>query len=230
MGTNIPTPKRTKENKGRIDFSLDYHAHILPGCDHGSDGLKTSLAQVAMAWEAGIRTLCATSHFYPHRESADSFLARRQDAFARLQESLPEHSPKVLLGAEVLICDGMDRMEDLPRLCLAGTDELLLELPFYQWSRTIWDTIFQLSEREDIRIVIAHADRYRADDIEQLIREGIPLQLNAACMLHPLRRRRYLSWVDRDCVKYFGSDIHGTQIGYQQWNTCKKILTKRGSG
>lgn len=230
MGTNIPTLNPTKENKGRIDFSLDYHAHVLPGCDHGSDGLKTSLAQLALAQAAGIRTLCATSHFYPHRESMESFLARRQDAFACLRENLPERSPRVLLGAEVLICDGMDRMENLPRLCLEGTNELLLELPFYQWSRTIWDTIFQLSEREDVRIVIAHADRYRADDIEQLIREGIPLQLNAACMMHPLRRGRYFSWIDRGYVKYFGSDIHGTQTGYRQWEKCKKILTKRGSG
>ena len=36
-----------------IDLSLDYHAHILPGCDHGSDGLETSLKQVAMAASAG---------------------------------------------------------------------------------------------------------------------------------------------------------------------------------
>ena len=48
-----------------IDLTLDYHAHILPRCDHGSDGVETSLRQLAMAAEAGIRTVCATPHFYP---------------------------------------------------------------------------------------------------------------------------------------------------------------------
>ena len=28
-----------------IDLTLDYHAHILPRCDHGSDGVETSLRQ-----------------------------------------------------------------------------------------------------------------------------------------------------------------------------------------
>ena len=35
-----------------IDLTLDYHAHILPRCDHGSDGVETSLRQLAMAAEA----------------------------------------------------------------------------------------------------------------------------------------------------------------------------------
>ena len=60
-----------------IDLTLDYHAHILPRCDHGSDGVETSLRQLAMAAVAGIRTVCAPPHFYPHRENAAASLERR---------------------------------------------------------------------------------------------------------------------------------------------------------
>lgn len=66
-----------KRSNGTIDLSLDHHAHVLPGCDHGSDGLETSLRQLDMAAAVGIRTVCATPHFYPHRESVESFLRRR---------------------------------------------------------------------------------------------------------------------------------------------------------
>ena len=123
-----------------IDLTLDYHAHILPRCDHGSDGVETSLRQLAMAAEAGIRTVCATPHFYPHRENAAAFLERR----ARCAAALPRRPelPRILLGAEVLICDGMERLDDLPRLCLEGTNELLLEMPFYAWPSSLWDTLF----------------------------------------------------------------------------------------
>ena len=31
---------------------IDFHAHILPGADHGSDGLETSLRQLALAEES----------------------------------------------------------------------------------------------------------------------------------------------------------------------------------
>ena len=157
-----------------IDLTLDYHAHILPRCDHGSDGVETSLRQLAMAADVGIRTVCATPHFYPHRENAAAFLERR----ARCAAALPRRPelPRILLGAEVLICDGMERLDDLPRLCLEGTNELLLEMPFYAWPSSLWDTLFALCERRDIRIVLAHADRYPKENIERLIREGIPAQ------------------------------------------------------
>lgn len=195
-----------------IDLTLDYHAHILPRCDHGSDGVETSLRQLAMAADVGIRTVCATPHFYPHRENAAAFLERR----ARCAAALPRRPelPRILLGAEVLICDGMERLDDLPRLCLEGTNELLLEMPFYAWPSSLWDTLFALCERRDIRIVLAHADRYPKENIERLIREGIPLQLNAVCLTKPIKRRRYLEWIQNGYVKYLGSDIHMLGDGY----------------
>ena len=68
-----------------MDFTFDYHSHILPGCDHGSDGIKTSLKQIEMAKSVGIKTICATPHFYPHKESVESFLARRQRTYEALK-------------------------------------------------------------------------------------------------------------------------------------------------
>lgn len=210
-----------------IDLSLDYHAHVLPRCDHGSDGVETSLRQLAMAREAGIRTLCATSHFYPHKESADRFLARRQQSWEQLRSHLTGEEPQVELGAEVLICDGMERMEDLPRLCRAGTRELLLEMPFYPWPRSLRDTLYALLERQDVQIVLAHADRYPAEDIERLIREGVPLQLNAVCLTRLWSRGRYLRWIGQGAVRYLGSDLHMLGSGYREWKTCRRLLGRK---
>lgn len=210
-----------------IDFTLDYHSHILPRCDHGSDGVETSLKQVEMARKAGIKTICTTPHFYPHKESVESFLQRRESSFAELSAALNEDAPRVILGAEVLICDGMERLDGLERLCRQGTNELLLEMPFYSWPEQIWDTVYRLNERDDIQIVLAHADRYPAEDIERLIREEIPLQLNAECLMKPLRRRRYLSWIEKGYVKYLGSDIHMLGTNYRDWEKCRKIAEKK---
>lgn len=38
-----------KRTNSKIDLTLDYHAHVLPGCDHGSDSVETSRKQLAMA-------------------------------------------------------------------------------------------------------------------------------------------------------------------------------------
>lgn len=210
-----------------IDLTLDYHAHVLPGCDHGSDGLDTSLKQLQMASDVGIKSICATSHFYAHKESLESFLRRRNRTAQLLEQHRTPNLPTIQLGAEVLICDGMDRMEGLPLLCRGDTNELLLEMPFYQWPDSLWDTLYALLDRQDIQVVMAHADRYPPEDIEQLIQDGVPLQLNAECLTKPLHRKRYLKWIENGSVKYLGSDIHMLGDGYRQWEKCVKLLSKK---
>lgn len=209
-----------------MDITFDYHSHILPGCDHGSDGMETSLSQIKMAEHAGIKTICATPHFYPHKESVESFLSRRQRTYEALEANLPADAPEIVLGSEVLICDGMDKLGELDRLCRQETKELLLELPFYKWSESVWDTVEHLNDRDDIQIVIAHADRYPIEDVERLIGEGIPLQLNVECFKKLLRRKRYISWIEKGYAKYLGSDIHMLGSGYRDWEKYSKVLTK----
>lgn len=215
-----------KRTNSMIDLTLDYHAHILPGCDHGSDSVETSRKQLAMAAVAGVRTVCATPHFYPHKESIPSFLQRREASARLLRENLTADAPQLQLGAEVLICDGMERLDGLSRLCRGETNELLLEMPFYQWSESIWDTLYALCERCDIKIVLAHAERYPPEAIEQLIRDNVALQLNSECLTRPLHRKRYLTWIKNGSVKYLGSDIHMLGDGYRAWEKCVKLLSK----
>lgn len=73
MDTSMATRTLMKRTNSKIDLTLDYHAHVLPGCDHGSDSVETSRKQLAMAAAARVRTVCATPHFYPHKESIPSF-------------------------------------------------------------------------------------------------------------------------------------------------------------
>lgn len=215
-----------KRTNSKIDHTLDYHAHVLPGCDHGSDSVETSRKQLAMAAAARVRTVCATPHFYPHKESIPSFLQRREASARLLRENLTADAPQLQLGAEVLICDGMERLDGLPRLCRSETNELLLEMPFYQWPEAIWDTLYALCERRDIKIVLAHAERYPPEAIEQLIRDNVALQLNSECLTRPLHRKRYLTWIKNGSVKYLGSDIHMLGDGYRAWEKCVKLLGK----
>ena len=215
-----------KRTNSKIDLTLDYHAHVLPGCDHGSDSVETSRKQLAMAAAARVRTVCATPHFYPHKESIPSFLQRREASARLLRENLTADAPQLQLGAEVLICDGMERLDGLPRLCRSETNELLLEMPFYQWPEAIWDTLYALCERRDIKIVLAHAERYPPEAIEQLIRDNVALQLNSECLTRPLHRKRYLTWIKNGSVKYLGSDIHILGDGYRAWEKCVKLLGK----
>ena len=179
-----------------------------------------------MASVVGIKTICATPHFYPHKESIESFLQRRTQTAKVLQEHLTNSMPTIQLGAEVLICDGLDRLDGLPCLCRGETNEILLEMPFYQWPESIWDTLYSLCERHDIKIVLAHAERYSPEAIERLIQNNVSLQLNSECLTRSLQRKRYLKWIKNGSVKYLGSDIHMLGDGYRAWEKCVKLLSK----
>jgi protein-tyrosine phosphatase len=210
-----------------IDLTLDFHSHILPGCDHGSDSVKTSLKQIEMAKSAGIKTICATPHFYPHHENVDTFLKRRKQCFDRLKAVLPADAPEIYLGAEVLICDRLDSMDGLEKLCLEGTNLLLLEMPFSSWPDSIWDTLYMLLERDDIHVVMAHVDRYPADNIESLIKDGVKMQINAESLMHTLKRRRLLKWIECGNVQYIGSDIHMLGDNYEYFEKSRRLIEKK---
>ena len=140
------------------DF-VDFHSHILPGVDHGSDSMVTTLFQLKSAKKKGIHKIVSTSHFYPTAHSIDVFLKKRNDAYDALLEC-GEEIPEILLGAEVLLCNGLDRLSGLDKLCISGTRYLLLELPFSDYSEEYTDTLKRLIN-DGFSVILAHADRYQ---------------------------------------------------------------------
>lgn len=197
---------------------IDFHAHILPRCDHGSDGLETSLRQLKLAREAGVEVICATSHFYGHRTSVERFLEKRRRCYEELMAHAPKNGPRVLLGAEVLAFEGIDRLPDLKELRLQGTKVLLLEMPFTHWSDELLDSVEALSEDEDYRIVLAHVDRYDRKGVEQLFRlDHVKGQVNADNLKRRFGMGHLREWAREGRIVAVGSDIHGTETGYKDW-------------
>ena len=157
---------------------IDFHSHILPAADHGSDGITTTLAQLRMMHEAGTDAVVATPHFYPSKMTLASFLARRDECAARLVAAKGEDTPQIFLGAEVLVCPGLQEMAGLERLAIAGTKLILLEMPFRAWDRKIIETVTDI---RDIGLcpILAHIDRYDKNEVQRLLRRGICAQVNA---------------------------------------------------
>lgn len=209
-------------------FSTDYHAHVLPGCDHGSKNLETSLAQMEMASQAGVKVICATPHYYPQRENVDVFLQRRSECFDLLSKNLTPEMPKVLKSAEVLMCPGIEHLENIEVLCLEGTNELLFEMPFYaEWPGELVESVLNLqSDRSDLTFIMAHADRYSVSQVETFIREGIKLQLNIDSLAHTFNISHLKKWIAHGLVVRIGSDIHQKDNTYKHWEKGKKIFSR----
>ena len=88
--------------KGLPLGAIDFHAHILPGMDHGSRDLATALLQWQMLSDLGVACVVATPHFYAQDEpSVDDFIVRR-DAAAQALCNAVTGDMRLFLGAEVL--------------------------------------------------------------------------------------------------------------------------------
>jgi len=205
---------------------VDFHTHILPGADHGSDSLKTSLAQLRLARDFGVKRIIATSHFYPNAHTVKGFLKQREEAYLNLLPHLGEELPEVKLGAEVLICSGIERLPELQDLFIEGTNTLLLELPFTHFSEEFYDSVASLIS-SGAQVVLAHADRYPVDCVEKMISSGATVQLNASALSGLLVPRRYFEWIDRGVVSALGSDIHG--VDKRAYKSFVKATLKLGT-
>ncbi len=183
---------------------VDFHAHILPSADHGSDSVETTLWQLASAAACGVKRIFATPHFYPNSHTVESFIRTRDEAYRKLSEALPAGMPEIKLGAEVLICEGLENLPDLSRLFINGTTTLLLELPFAGYREEYGDCVGILTKR-GVNVIMAHAERYPSAYSESMIKNGASLQVNSRAILKDKRAR---AWLERGVVSAIGTDIH----------------------
>lgn len=203
---------------------VDFHAHIIPWADHGSSSIETTISQLNLAMEAEIDTIVATPHFYPQYENAERFIERRNACYDRLKEQLNEHYPRIILGAEVLICDNIESMPGLDALCLGDSRIILLELPFTDFSDSYVYSVRMLI-KQGYTVVLAHADRYDPDNINRLVSAGAKIQLNADSLSKLFVQPHLREWVSRNKVVALGSDIHGADPkAYKRFKKALKRL------
>ena len=137
---------------------IDFHSHILPEMDDGSQSPEESVRMLQLLRRQGVQTVIATPHFYSNQDNPDNFLARREASFQKLPYD-PETMPQILLGVEVTYFRDMSRSEELFRLCVGDSCVLLIEMPFFKWTKRMVADICSMHRMGYIP-VLAHVDRY----------------------------------------------------------------------
>ena len=193
---------------------IDFHTHILPEIDDGSQSTKESIQLIKQLTEQSVKTVVATPHFHPSTEHLNVFLRRRNDAFERLIHRLPPNAPKILLGAEVEYCDDICYdTEGLKALCTEGTDLLLIEMPKGKWSEKMINDLIELASSNEFTVILAHIERYISKQsgktIKRLKDSGILMQANATFFTSLFTRRRAISLLKHNTINLIGSDCHG---------------------
>lgn len=208
----------------------DYHNHILPGMDDGARDVRMSRAMLVELERQGFERICATPHFYRHRESILDFIDRRTAALNNLLANNP--AMEILPGAEVSLERGLSEDDGLPNLTIGYSNVLLLELPYSPFKDWMTEEIYNITYRFGVIPLIAHVDRYyawyRSRDMAQILDiEEAVFQVNYECLIERRLQKFVLSLVERDLPVVFGTDAHN--IDYRPPNSYnfKKYLQKR---
>ena len=212
----------------------DFHSHCLPNLDDGAADVKTSVAMLREVAQQGVTRVAATPHFYIGEHSASAFFRERQRAYEEIRPYLTGDMPEVLLGAEVLIREGISRY-DLRPYCLQGTNILLVELPFMAPPYWVLEELEGLALGQGLTLMLAHLDRYLSwysrDQLEALLDlPGVIVQLNADSAADKRGFRHVCDCLPLADRLVIGSDMHNLTHRAPCIGQAIKVMSKQREG
>ena len=179
----------------------------------------------------GVTRVAATPHFYASKDNPSEFFERRATAMQSLVEVCPEAKDSVILGAEVEYYYGVSRMKELFDMRLQGTNILLLEMPVSPWSDYIVKELIELSTYGNIRLVLAHVERYMSLQSKKVWRSlldaDILMQANASFFLAPSTARKAIKLLKRGEISLIGSDCHGSDYRAPHLDEAYALIEKK---
>lgn len=210
---------------------VDFHSHVLPRIDDGSKNLEMTTAMLKESKKAGVQIQVVTPHFYADQMIPDRFLEKREKAFMETYPIANRLGIKLIRGVEVAFIPNMSEWNDLDKLCIEGTNLLLIEMPFAQWKKKDIDEISNLTYR-DVRPVIAHFERfvpYQKDrsSIDRLIEMNLIYQFNCENLLSFFSRGKQLKLMNECDNVVLGTDAHNMDSRKPNLKQGREVIKKR---
>lgn len=194
---------------------VDLHLHLLPNVDDGPSRLDECEAMLQFFVQLGVKRLAATPHLHgPLGERERSTVERGLEAVSPL---LLQYGITLTPGFEVLLTpDVPQRLADGEPIGYAGTNAVLVELPFEFWPEQSATTIFEIQTVE-FQPVLAHPERYVAaqqqpSKVMELGERGVIMQVTYASLagVNGRSARSLGEQIIRDCPRVIlATDAHG---------------------
>lgn len=213
---------------------VDFHTHILPGIDDGSRNVEESIKLLTIEKECGIKTVVATPHFYPHEDTPERFLKRRQKAYEKLMQATDNGAqlPHIVLGAEVYYFKGISEWSGLKDLSIGNTKYLLLEMPLGKWTESMYEDIYGIYAKQGIIPVIAHIDRYidffnTAKIMKRLENLPVVVQANGNFFINTKTRKKALNLLKKSGINIIGSDCHNLDTRRPNLDKAVRVIKEQ---
>ncbi len=191
---------------------IDFHSHILPQADHGSDGIEMSMQQVRYAVNAGVTDIIATPHFYNNFDTPEAFADRCSRGLDMLNEEIDRSglNIKIHRGCELNLQLDLMKLSSWDEFRIAGTDYVLVEFPFNHWAEWFIRAFDEIRDNYGLIPIVAHIDRYPEEREDELFDREYLVQINASVMSGFRKRHFYKREIQHNKVHFLGSDSHAS--------------------
>lgn len=196
---------------------IDFHSHILPFIDDGSSSIEMSLNMLADSYNQGVTTVVATPHCYLMKDSSiDVFINNRKKSFDALTEAIKRDErtfPEIRLGCELRIIKEIDDMKSLEKLCIEGTDYIMVEMPYKDWDVNYYDFLYEMILR-NLHPIMAHIERFwnHKKDFNNLYSLDLLYQVNAESFIKSPFKRYIPKLFEDGAIHIIGSDMHDMKV------------------
>jgi len=217
-----------------ISNMIDFHTHVLNNIDDGPKLIEESLEMLKMQSNQGVTKVVCTSHFIPDELSVEEFLDRRNNAVSNLRSLLDNNINITLIPAAEVYCrEELVLFSDLEKLCVEGTNLIMMEFPTVRkWPVYVWKVIENLINKNGLRVIIAHAERYTMlhkrsyKYLYKLIEMGCIIQVNNDSFTDRHYSKVVNKWLSKGLIHIIGSDCHSTSHRPPNIDTVKEYIIR----
>jgi len=167
---------------------IDFHIHILPGIDDGSQNWDETMQLARQSADFGITHIVATPH--GSSENLATILPKRDKLIVEFRQRLQaENIPLTILPGLEYSADGhsSDAALTMPESRCGSPDvqnrPMLVELPFTVRLDLAANLLFN-AQIKNVTLILAHPERYdgflkKVDFLKDLMDKGLYLQFNS---------------------------------------------------
>lgn len=215
----------------------DLHTHLLCGIDDGAPDMKTSIDMLKIMSAQGVRTVVATPHFNYSNVPPEEFIRKRDLIAQKLKPEAEKLGIKLLCASELVLGPQLLMLDDIKGLCIEGTRNVLLEMPFTKdWDSSVYDNLTNLIDYFNVTPIIAHVERYNpvirnVKNAIKLIELGAYLQLDASSLFENVYKKTAKKLVKEELIAVVASDAHNTtarppEALTQAYEEIEQLLSK----
>lgn len=208
---------------------IDFHTHILPNVDDGSNCISETIALLKEAKRAGFETVILTPHYI--ESYYETNVNERIKLISSIKEILNENKIdiKLILGNEIYITDNINELIKAKKACtINNTRYVLFELPFNTNPINLYELIYDILQNGYIPI-LAHPERYEFVQqnpriINDLLEKGVLMQENYGSFVGQYGEKAQIiikKLLKNNMIHFLGTDVHRKNIIY---NKIPKIL------